>query len=345
MKQKSLSYLSIAAIAAMFPLAAQAQITADWLTPLGHIGDTANWSTAELPNQAGDVGNATSGINISLQGSNNWLGTLNVSGASVNLTLQNTSVTGTWSDVNLSGGAWLRSAMASTAGNRDFGNTDGSSNITIGTGGATIYRSVNASVAVGTFNIWGTVNVNGGLLTSHAERNGKITVRNNLNLNNGNSLFVNAGFMENVPSTTISLSFANNGDTASRIYGSGAGGSRFIHNGDINFDLSGFDWDQTAERSWTIFDWGTFENIGSGFNTTGGIVTTGASSWIVESGTDRYYAGSGGLVWTFTDSNNYQWTFNEAAGTLSVVPEPSTVALLTGLLALGVVFVRRRTSK
>jgi hypothetical protein len=89
-------------------------------------------------------------------------------------------------------------------------------------------------------------------------------------------------------------------------------------NGDFIFDLSG----AAANGSWTIVDVGMLnESFGSSFSIVG--FTEAANVWTYVSGTKTY-------------------TFSEATGILSAVPEPST-AVLWGLGLAFVLFgIRRR---
>lgn len=229
--------------------------------------------------------------------------------------------------MNISGESWLRAAHTTSGRTTSFG-ADGNTSITIGTGGGRIYRSGTATAGAGTFNVYGTIHVNGGLLQTDAERNGDIRIRNDLHLNNGNSLAVNAGTLQLITAgSTTSLSFANNGDTASRFYGTAAN-SRLLFYSDLNIDVSGFDWDQTAERSWELFDWDSFGGA-SGFLQADGVVKTGDTEW-TASGDARYYNEAGGKVWTYSNGG-LDWTFTESTGVLSVQQTDPENPVITNL--------------
>lgn len=105
-----------------------------------------------------------------------------------------------------------------------------------------------------------------------------------------------------------------------------AGIAVFAQGGDITFTLSG---SYTNGDFWDVFDFsstsGTFNSI------------TLAGSYI---GT---LSPSGG-IWTNTDIGGQSWKFDESSGTLSVIPEPATWALLTASLTTVMVLRRRRRS-
>ena len=105
-----------------------------------------------------------------------------------------------------------------------------------------------------------------------------------------------------------------------------AGIAVFAQGGDITFTLSG---SYTSGDFWDVFDFssnsGTFNSI------------TLAGDYI---GT---LTPSGG-IWTNTDIGGQSWEFDESSGTLSVIPEPATWALLTASLTTVMVLRRRRNS-
>ena len=133
--------------------------------------------------------------------------------------------------------------------------------------------------------------------------------------------------------TTVSagsLVLASGGSTLMNINNSSAPYSQFLGNGSI--DLEGMlDLNLTAVTSSTD-RWQLVANTLAS--------TTYGSSFTIETSTGGIFFGSGGVLGYIDGS--HQWTFTEASGVLAlvtVVPEPSTLALLTagaiGLLAYG----------
>ena len=105
-----------------------------------------------------------------------------------------------------------------------------------------------------------------------------------------------------------------------------AGIAAFAQGGDITFTLSGT---YSALDSWNVF---AFSSESGNFNT----VTLAGS-----------YNGTltrDGSIWTNTNIGGQSWKFDETLGTLSVVPEPATWALLAAGLTTVMVLRRRRRS-
>jgi hypothetical protein len=103
----------------------------------------------------------------------------------------------------------------------------------------------------------------------------------------------------------------------------GGTGTAFL-DGDLNLDLSGAD--LTSGNNWTIVNTATLnETFGENFNLVGFSVA--------------------GSLWSKSDGLN-QWTFDQDTGilNLTVVPEPSTAALLLSGMTSMLLF-RRRTNK
>jgi autotransporter-associated beta strand protein len=112
--------------------------------------------------------------------------------------------------------------------------------------------------------------------------------------------------------------------TASGEYDRIAGIATFAQGGDITFALTG---SYVDGNSWNVFGFsgrsGTFSSVAL----TGDY--TGSLSW-------------DGTNWTNTNIGGQSWKFDETAGTLSVIPEPTTWALLAASLTTVMVLRRRR---
>lgn len=276
-------------------------------------------------------------------------------------------------NLNLAGGSFQAGSMtiasqAGTATNTATGslNVAGSADVQVGTSGSNadivmgvvtglVNLTANANVTVtgGTLTVFGniaegtnagigginsTVTLNGGVLdlTGHAitvdtfnaesgtlanlaEFNGGAdlvkSTAGSLTLDGDNtysgSTLVNAGTLVLADDATMTFYIGASG------VNNGIGGTGTISlEGDFVFDLSS----AAAEGSWLIVDVGSLGGSFAGSFTVQGFSETSAGVW---------------------ESGNY--TFTEATGLLTAVPEPSAV-LLTGLGLAGILWRRRRVS-
>ena len=189
---------------------------------------------------------------------------------------------------------------------RSTATTTFSGNVNLG--GAT--RTITAGGAANSQTILSGVISNGGLTKAGAET---LTLQG-MNTYTGNTT-VSAGTLNLASSGGLTFDIGGNG-TNTAILGTGT----IRLDGVFHFNLAGAD--TTSGNNWNII------NVGTLSATFGG--TFGVDGFTGSSGT-----------WTKLDGGN-TWTFKESTGMLNVVPEPSTVALVSlglGALALG---IRRR---
>lgn len=127
------------------------------------------------------------------------------------------------------------------------------------------------------------------------------------------NITVNAGTFTLADAGSLTFYIGDNGISNSV---GGTGTANF--NGDFNFDFSGAD--LTNGNSWSIVSSSLSKSFGAGFGVNG-------------------FVDQGGGIWT-----NGGFTFDQSTGSLSyaAVPEPSTFAVLGGVVALGFAALRRR---
>jgi len=105
-----------------------------------------------------------------------------------------------------------------------------------------------------------------------------------------------------------------------------AGIAAFAQGGDITFTLSGT---YAALDSWNVF---AFASESGNFDT------------VTLAGSYNGTLSRSGNLWTNTNIGGQSWKFDETLGTLSVVPEPATWALLAFSLTTVMILRRRRNS-
>lgn len=291
------------------------------------IGGTGNVTFSNVSN------NAAAG-HITLSGPNTFTGTVTVQKGAV--TFSNATSLGNSANAVHLGSAGNSATLVSSSNSVTH-----AYNITVAsTLGTNVLGSINTSTFDTTFS--GTLALNGNVsLTSSKTNNaavlytGAISGGGNVTLiGNGKTQFgdgtasvTNTYTGNTTLSDSSSLLLADNAKMTFVIGASGVNNKitgtanqTLTLNGDFIFDLSG----AAANGSWTIVDIGTLnESFGSSFSIVG--FTEAANVWTYVSGTKTY-------------------TFSEATGILSAVPEPSTI-ILWGLGAAFVLFGMRRRAR
>lgn len=173
-------------------------------------------------------------------------------------------------------------------------------------GGAT--RTITVSGGTNSATILSGVISNGGITKTGVEK----LVLSGHNTYTGNTL-VSTGTLELTQDGWLTFDIGGNG-TNNAILGT----ANVILDGTFSFNLTGAD--KTKNNSWNIVD-----------------VTTLTATWGGNFTVDGFTNNSG--TWTKGEGLN-TWTFKESTGTLNVVPEPSTIALLA--LGLGALLYRAR---
>jgi hypothetical protein len=325
--------------------AGYSQTVSTWDSPNAsytNITTTSQWSGGVLPNGAGDVGNitGTGPARILMNHSSAWQGTLNFNPAAPGgggfqfASAGNTNVV---QQLNmLTTGAILLTTSNNGIVNL-MGSTSSLGNLTVSSGATAAMTLQNSNFNTG-FNFNANVDGDGTLRVSSKRTTGTTLLQT---VARGNISDVNIvlaeGRLEQGPSTTWGFSFRNNGDSINTISGEGTNNRLLLSStGTLNIDLAGFDWNQTAERSWRLIDWSTMVTA-SGWSSAGGSVTSGLDNW-TSTGT-AYYNGADGRIWSYSDGG-LDWSFTESTGMLAVIPEPGSLALFSlGLVSF--VLLRR----
>lgn len=145
----------------------------------------------------------------------------------------------------------------------------------------------------------------------------------------GNQTLTISGSNTYTGDTTVSAGTLLLSDNAQLVFDIGANGvnnsiegtGTLTLDGDFNFDLTGA---ATSAASWNIVNVATLnETFGSTFSVVG-FTDAGSDTWTKTIGASTY-------------------TFDEAIGVLSVIPEPSTIALLAVFIPFLTAMRRRRT--
>ena len=187
-----------------------------------------------------------------------------------------------------------------------------------------VFASNNESQMTMTLGGTGAIAISGAI----ADRDGASTTRNNVNLNgtggqvvtfSGNNVYTG----NTAIGTGVNFTLADTGSLLFKLEDgltNTVGGSGVAHfDGALVFDIAGVtDFDQ----SWNLINVGT---LTESFNLADVRFKDGASF------------SQSGEQWT-----SGFWTFDETTGTLTAIPEPSMWAALLGVIALGLVILRRR---
>ncbi len=289
------------------------------------IGGAGNVTFSNLSNSA-------SAGHITLSGPNTFTGTVTVQKGAV--TFSNATSLGSSANAVYLGSAGNSATLVSSSNSVTH-----AYNITVvSTVGTNVLGSINTSTSDTTYS--GTLALNGNVTLASSKTGvgavrytGAISGGGNVTLSgtgrtqfgDGAASVTNTYTGNTVLSETSSFLLADNAKMTFVIGASGlnnkisgTGGQAATLNGDFVFDLT----NAAANGSWTIVDLGTVNGtFGSTFSITG--FTEAANVWTYVSGTTTY-------------------TFTEATGVLSAVPEPSTAVLWGVGLAFVLFGIRRR---
>jgi hypothetical protein len=219
-------------------------------------------------------------------------------GGTRTIDLANTSGTAT-----LSGSVTLEKAATVSVAAGGIGNISGAvtgSHLITKSGGGTL--RFNNSVA-------GPVTVTEGTLGGNTTIGGLTTLNSGATLAPGNSIGTmnfSAGLTLN-SSSTVRMDISNTNDSADRI---NVTGGTLTYAGNLVFDTVSMT--GVTNNTYTLF---------SG-------AATGTWATVVAAGT---YSGAfipNGTIWTRNAGDGNVWTYDQNAGTLTVIPEPSTWALI-----------------
>lgn len=296
-------------------------------------------SSAQQLNQAGTTAFGTNTLTKTGTGTLEFRTATNTSSAGAKLIVQEGTVNLQRSD-SIGAGATIEigNAVAATSAILTYRDTATSlsNNMTVASTGATTKQLAFAN-ASGTATVAGTMLLNGNLdvranVGGNGTISGAISGAGNLS-KSGANLITLSGINTYTGNTTVSagsLTLADNAQLAFNIGASGVnnqinGSGTLLLSGDFSFDLTSAG--TTVGNSWNIVDVASLtETFDSTFN--------------VLSFT-RVGGGSGSGVWE-TNFGGADYEFNTSTGVLSVVPEPTTWALLAGSLTALVIFRRRR---
>ncbi|MBU6181638.1 MAG: autotransporter-associated beta strand repeat-containing protein [Verrucomicrobia bacterium] len=178
------------------------------------------------------------------------------------------------------------------------------------------------SVSQGTLRVNGSLGntavsvANGATLGGNATIGGLVTLNSGANLAPGNSVGVmnfSSGLTLNA-SSTVTMEISNVNGNADSI---NVTGGSLTYAGNLVFDAESMS--GVTNNSYTLFT---------------GSQTGSWSSVALASGPSPGFANNSG-IWTRNAGDGNVWTYNQAAGTLTVIPEPSTYALM----GIGAAFV------
>jgi hypothetical protein len=280
----------------------------------GDLATAGNWQTngitaTRAPTLEGDVAHIGIGSSVLFPAAH-WDSIVNVTGSTVTVPSGNVNRRANYVVDNVTL-AWTATASASS-----FGLTN-STLFNIQSGGLTITNPASADWRMrGRFSGAGGVTIQAGSSIITYQQ-GAYEYLGDTYIQSGRLII--GSTTENL--TRFTLSFRDNGDSMNKIYGSGAAGTRLTVYDPLNFDLSGFDWNATAEREWKVIDWDSIAATESGFSATSySIMSGGDTVWTLVDGEAAPFmknAAGSGRVWTHSNGG-LDWTFTESTGVLSV---------------------------
>jgi autotransporter-associated beta strand protein len=302
-----------------------------------------------------------------LRPGNNGASTISVAGGTLNVAVTTASnsklVEGGTSTMTVSGGNVNFTAATVSGSTITFTGATGGSAFNLATGAGTgTLNLTGGTLTVGGFtksNTTGTttINLDGGTLRAGASSATFLTALTNttVNVGNGGAIIDTNGF-----DITVAAPLLDGGTGGLAKNGSGvltlSGVNTF--RGDTSISAGSLTLADTGALTFYLGNNTSNRVTGAGtanFDGSFRIDFTGASgtSWnLVNSSISASYTGFNGLVdvsglQLFVDNgsgiwNSADYTFSQATGTLSIIPEPSSFAALAGLAGLGLVGLRRR---
>ena len=308
----------------------------------GNIRTTANWEllngdpVPRRPSEAGDIGFLD--VDVPVSDGGHWDGTLHVTGNTLTIEAGGNERRYAWV-VDGAAFEWVGDGNNS----RVFGRDDGTVSWQIEDGGMVIRNLAGSNQA--DFRWRGAITGTGNLIIDNpaSDNEWSPVVLQRISVAHTGDTIINRGrlILIDHANTSFLFSFQNDGDTINRIYADSPDDhARLSIRSVVEMDVSGFDWDATAERSWQLIDWSGM--AGSEFTASGRLETGGTAWGVLDPTADPFSNETPGTgrVWTYSDGG-LDWTFDEAAGELSVIPEPSTMVLLVGAMLVGLARWRR----
>jgi len=315
-------------------------IDATWIGNDGNMLSVGNWEVGgnpatRLPNQAGDTATVGAGSSVNFP-NQHWDSVVNVTNSIVTVSGE----INRRANYNLNG---VTLQWADAGANASFGVPD-TTLFNVGAGNLTISQG-------STFDWRMRMQLTGlGGITINSSGTGPITYQRGSYAYQGDTLIQNGRLIigqtdQNIATKTFS--FQGSGDSMNQIYGSGNAETQLTIRDPLLFDLSGFNWNQTLEREWLVIDWSTIANNDSGFEGATyfiGSSNAPTSAWTLLDPTAdpfKMNESGSGRIWEYVDGG-LTWNFDESLGTLTVIPEPTTISLIIAFGLLAIVIVRRR---
>lgn len=289
-------------------------VVATWKTPNAayvSLTDAANWVEGVIPHQAGDIGTiaGTDPIRVAVDHDVAWEGTLKLTRANFDFSNGGIGNGNSIKAIHMRDSAFI----AQSTQRNDRSILAQGDRVTLH-GNNTFSFSNNQSTHRG-WNVWADIAGEGTLNIVSKRANNSATIQTILRgtVDGVNLVLSDARVQLN---NTMRFRFSDGGSSINQIRGSsGRLANRLLIFGELDIDLSGFNPGNTTQRMWQLIDWSNLTDT-SGWMGDGAPVRSGNLRW-APNAASTYYNGEGGRTWTL-EHEGRTWTFNEAAGILSV---------------------------